>query len=335
MDVLEPFAVFPIPTEGCLLYKGIAFDGCCFYLTMPKSCRIYQFNTDYEQIKIINVNKPYSCICYDNSLDCFWAATDNITGVIFKLDHNLKEIDFIRINPGCRSNAPIKSLSYNCEKNILAAAYSRSLAEITKDGKIRYFQTSANGYFSSVLSAAPYYITSMLAGNTQCISIFDSDGCCLASYELPVMYQVEALLFYPWEKGDNNSLIIYILATKHCCYPRLLKCKLENCNLKPAFCNYEWGRRPKTKEQSANDLIESIALEEAALSNILNELGSKIQKTTQMADNIDDLLEVNKAVNKTITNITQLEHILYAKLETINSLCDKDSRRDSRRSGRE
>ena len=335
MDVLEPFAVFPIPTEGCLLYKGIAFDGCCFYLTMPKSCRIYQFNTDYEQTNIFDVNRHYSCICYDNSQDCFWAVTDKITGVIFKLDHNLKEIDFIRINPGCRSNAPIKSLSYNCEKNILAAAYSRSLAEITKEGKIRYLQTSAKGYFSSVLSAEPYYITSMLTGNTQCISIYDSDGCSLASYQLPAMYRIEGLLFYPWDKGDSDSFIIYILATKHCCYPWLLKCKLENCNLKPAFCNYEWCRRPKTKEQAANDLIESIALEETALSNILNELGSKIQKTTQMADNIDDLLEVNKAVNKTITNITQLEHILYAKLETINSFCSKDSRRDSSRSGRD
>jgi predicted transglutaminase-like cysteine proteinase len=70
-------------------------------------------------------------------------------------------------------------------------------------------------------------------------------------------------------------------------------------------------------------LLESIALEETALSGILNELGNKLQKSIQLANNMDDLLEINKAVNKTITNVTQLEHILYAKLETISSLCNK------------
>ncbi len=81
--------------------------------------------------------------------------------------------------------------------------------------------------------------------------------------------------------------------------------------------------------QSTNDLIESIALEETALAHILNELGEKLQKSIQMADNVCDLLEINTAVNKTIMNITQLEHILYAKLETINSMNPKICREDN------
>jgi hypothetical protein len=59
---------------------------------------------------------------------------------------------------------------------------------------------------------------------------------------------------------------------------------------------------------------------ETALSHVLNALGEKLQKSCQISENICDLMEVNKAVNKTIMNITQLEHILYAKLDTISSL---------------
>lgn len=325
MDILEPFSILSIPTENNLLYKGIAFDGRFFYLTLPRSYCIHQFNLDYEMVKILDVKKPYSCICYDNTQNCFWATFDKKTGVIYKLDHNLREIDFIRIPPGCHGHTPVKGLAYNCEKNLLVIAFSSRLIEISKEGVVQSCKTSNNGYFTSILSIAPFYIASLSKRNSQHICIYDIDGCILACYQFPITYQIEAMVFYPWKKEECAPLEIHILATKHYCYPRLLKIKLEKCNLKPAFCNYDFICKCPKDIQPTNDLIESIALEETALSSILNELGSKLQKSIELANNIEDLLEVNKAVNKTITNITQLEHILYAKLETISSLCDKST----------
>jgi len=323
MEILEPFSVLPLPTDHCLLYKGIAFDGSFFYLTIPKICRIHQFNNNYEITKIYDVKKPYGCICYDSTSNCFWAASDKKAGVIYKLDHNLREIDFIRITPGYPNYAPMKGLSYNCEKNILVAAFSRSLLEITTEGTVQSCKTQPTGYFSSILSLAPFYVASLIKGNSQSVLVYDKDGSVLAFYQFPGIYRIEAMVFYPEKKKESSFIEIHILATKHRCYPRILKIRLENRNLKPAFSNYDLVFRCSKSPQPANDLLESIALEETALSGILNELGNKLQKSIQLANNMDDLLEINKAVNKTITNVTQLEHILYAKLETISSLCNK------------
>lgn len=327
MDKLEPFDILPFPTDNYILYKGIAFDGCFYYMTLPENCLILQFNKDFEQRNVYDVYKSYCCICYDNTENCFWASVDNLNTVIYKLDHNLKEIDLIRINLGSRCNAVMKDISYNCEKNSLFAAFNCFLAEISKNGEVQFLQTADKGYFNGILSAAPFYMVSLFYDNSQRILLFDQDGCTIKSYHFTDLYQIEALLFSPCDKFDKSSFVINILATKHSCYPRLLKCRISNCNLNINMANYDFNCCHRTSEQYTNDLIESIALEETALSNILNELGSKLQKTIHMADNIDQLLEVNKAVNKTIMNITQLEQILYAKLETINSLnrsCHKD-----------
>ncbi|MEG1791601.1 MAG: SpaA isopeptide-forming pilin-related protein [Clostridia bacterium] len=66
-----------------------------------------------------------------------------------------------------------------------------------------------------------------------------------------------------------------------------------------------------------NDIIESVALEEAAISHILNAEGEKIQKAVEKAVCIDDLLKVNCSVQNTISNITNLECVLFNKLRAV------------------
>lgn len=70
--------------------------------------------------------------------------------------------------------------------------------------------------------------------------------------------------------------------------------------------------------------MESIALIETALSHILNAEGEKIQKVLATTDDIEQIICVNKEVNKTIVNATHLEHTLYAKLSALSDcgLCD-------------
>lgn len=78
--------------------------------------------------------------------------------------------------------------------------------------------------------------------------------------------------------------------------------------------------RPGDCAKNCNDIIESIALVEAAISHILNAEGEKIQKILCASDSPCDILRVNEAVNKTIINITQLEHVLYSKLQLTKEL---------------
>lgn len=92
------------------------------------------------------------------------------------------------------------------------------------------------------------------------------------------------------------------------------------------------------RRDAITDIIESVALEQAALAHILNAEGEKIQKVVDLKpyDNImtenppvdvEKLLKVNKSVRDTIDAVTRLEAILQSKLNLFEEcLCDEDSK---------
>ncbi|WP_242860592.1 hypothetical protein [Clostridium sp. KNHs205] len=327
MNTLVPCAVHSLPTDCCMSYKGMAFEGCFFYLTMPKSCTIQKLNKDFTPVGCVKVCRPYSTICYDSTENCFWASVNN-SSQIFKLDHCLNEIDYIQINLCEEECSKIVGLSYNCENDTLLIVFSSFIAEVSKDGcVVRNLQTSCEGHYTAVLSIAPYYVTVHLCEHTQTISFFSNDGCLIKSFCFPIVYVIESILLDSCQKKDNKELAFIILATKHCRYPRLIQCEIDACDMELCCCNYEICCFPcdeeDEKDRCSCDLIESIALVEAALSHILNAEGEKLQRAVELSCNVSDLLEINRTVNKTLMNVTQLEHVLYSKLDTINSLCPR------------
>ncbi|MCL2086502.1 MAG: hypothetical protein FWH05_02765 [Oscillospiraceae bacterium] len=71
-----------------------------------------------------------------------------------------------------------------------------------------------------------------------------------------------------------------------------------------------------SRDQAITDVIESIALQETALSHILNAEGEKMQAFIAAKDiQPNDLLRLNCAVAKFVRTITKLEFLLDAKLE--------------------
>ena len=77
---------------------------------------------------------------------------------------------------------------------------------------------------------------------------------------------------------------------------------------------------PLTRDGSINEIIASIAAEELSLSHILNAEGEKLQYVLgtlpglgESAD-IEDVLDVNKSVQRTLDEITQQQLLLGAKL---------------------
>lgn len=78
---------------------------------------------------------------------------------------------------------------------------------------------------------------------------------------------------------------------------------------------------------AAASLVQSIALEETAISHILNAEGEKIQKALSMHEcDPKDLLKVNESVENMVDKITSLEIVLKAKLDLIKPIlddCDK------------
>lgn len=71
------------------------------------------------------------------------------------------------------------------------------------------------------------------------------------------------------------------------------------------------------KCDAATSLLQSIALEEAAISHILNAEGEKLQKAISMDCRHKDLIEINKSVEDMVDKITALELVLKSKLELV------------------
>ncbi|MGL5353633.1 MAG: hypothetical protein ACRDA5_09950 [Clostridium sp.] len=85
-----------------------------------------------------------------------------------------------------------------------------------------------------------------------------------------------------------------------------------------------------TREGAITDIIQSIALMEAALAHILNAEGEKIQalvgtlepnKPGLVAKTPAELLAINKSVQNMVDSITILEVILQKKLAAVYCEC--------------
>jgi hypothetical protein len=76
--------------------------------------------------------------------------------------------------------------------------------------------------------------------------------------------------------------------------------------------------------QAITDLIESVALQETALSHILNAEGEKMQKIIASNATPEQLLELNNSVFKLINGVTRLEMMFQAKLELFPDKCETE-----------
>lgn len=78
-----------------------------------------------------------------------------------------------------------------------------------------------------------------------------------------------------------------------------------------------------TRPQAITDIIESVALEQTALSHILNAEGEKIQKIVAVATTATEMLAVNKSAQNMVNSITRLEIVLQSKLELFSDcICE-------------
>ena len=77
-----------------------------------------------------------------------------------------------------------------------------------------------------------------------------------------------------------------------------------------------------TRCEAVTDIIESVALEQAALAHILNAEGEKLQAIIAMENSEESLLNVNKSVRDMVNTVAKLEFILQSKLELFSEcLC--------------
>lgn len=80
--------------------------------------------------------------------------------------------------------------------------------------------------------------------------------------------------------------------------------------------------RPTPRSQAISDLIESIALQQTALSHILNAEGEKLQKVLSLEEiTPEDILATNQSVESMVNSVANLETILKDKLGLFKDSC--------------
>lgn len=80
--------------------------------------------------------------------------------------------------------------------------------------------------------------------------------------------------------------------------------------------------RPTPRSQAISDLIESVALQQTALSHILNAEGEKLQKVLSLEEiTPEDILATNQSVESMVNSVANLETILKDKLGLFKDSC--------------
>ncbi len=314
----------PLPVSGGETYRGAAFDGCRYYLTVRCGCVAVVLDRDLRLEKRVETRRPYTALCYDPRRGCFWAASDQCRSALFQLDRDLQEIDRLCLDfPGC---GLLTSVSFCCGSGLLLLSRGNQLLEADPaDGTVRLLREEPES--TLILAAAclpPYIFLSVLRGGKACLLLAACDGTVLAEEPAPPA-PADALLPVPCCPGPRGYSLL-LLANKHGCYPRLFRaCLNEEITASLCPCSWELCRtceedRPCPAPCACTDILESIALEEAAIAHILNAEGEKLQKAAASAAPCE-LLSVNASVQRTIRSVTQLEQVLLSKLESLREIC--------------
>ncbi len=77
-----------------------------------------------------------------------------------------------------------------------------------------------------------------------------------------------------------------------------------------------------TLVQSITDVIESIALEEVGIANVIAAEACKIEKALDLAESIDDLVKINCSVADTLETLVNSQMLLNFKLKKIACIFD-------------
>lgn len=321
MDKKQEFECIPIELcEDEILC--MTFDGCSYYYVLEN--RVIKTKGPAHIVDEFSVSRKYTHICYDWEDRCFWATADEQQYVLYRLNCQMKETASIRMR-GCGGHMGyITGLSYDCGVDKLVVSFYEHIMKVKK-----------NGECSRWISLSGLHIE-----NLACIS----PGCVIAAYKegkLGVYFwmpgkclkkicgvcsdrQIKGMVIDPC---SCSKWILQCLIYFPCGRYFLDKTEIRACdaghhvnNCSHHIC-HKGCRKPKPRPVDCNDIIESIALEEAALAHILNAEGEKIQKIVACSDDYKEIMCVNREVNETIVNVTMLEQTLYAKLRTIARLC--------------
>jgi hypothetical protein len=316
-------------------YNSCAFDGCFYYFTIQCSSEIIKTDSSFYITECFNTCREYDCISYDQTDHCFWAATKKHNNAVFKLNCNMCEIDCITIHGYDNYVGDITGISYNCYTNKLTIAFSNCVLETNKQTGDSVLLYQSNEFqITSVLSLCPGLVISVLYSNEQFVLILDSEGSVRDSQPISYELRIKSILFNPCVDNDDNFYLDFFVLKKGC-YPYIYRYHLllNQLPFQLCQCNFHICNECCCEEEHCGDpcasILNSIARVVAGIAKILDCEGKKLQKIIEESADVEVILNANKEVNKTICNVSQLEYLLYLKLNALvesgvcNEICEE------------
>ncbi|MEG2484105.1 MAG: hypothetical protein RSB51_01415 [Clostridia bacterium] len=335
----------PIAANIAKQYTGCTSDGKSVYLVSTNLAEIHRFNNMYLYESKLDMDMPYSSITYNKNADVFYLSTEDNS--IVCLDKNFKNSKGISPNILKMYKDKITSIAYSEDNNVLYIVNKKDIIAVQMETmEIELITEKINNEEKDITFTAAYNKNSEVY-----IAYTKNSKCFLAKLNKENKVEEE---FYVADDAEINNIFVHnnilklfivgntnyivetnIIENKPCNYYRE-EFSAKRGSYNQCYANYE---NPECEcsncccccledsesnyEQNISDIIESIALEEAGISHILNAEGEKIQKVLEHSRDICEILKVNESVNKTISNVTMLEQILVAKLEIVHNMINK------------
>lgn len=314
-------------------------------MSCPALRQIHVYDRRLRYADCAVCRRPYGSICFDGS--CFWALSHESPGRLYRLDPCLRETDCLSLRlPDCRGfPAGVGVFDERC---LLVCGAFGAAAVSKADGELVSLvgMASEKQRFCAAASLPCGFVGACNCGGTHSLVWRDAGGGEDLRCWLPERVRIEDVA---WCAADGGFWL-YVLVTKQCRYSRLLSCLL--CSVREGgsgdggscHCAAECGGRgggscrcapdcggggcrcaPDCGDggccNRAEEIISSVASVETALSHILNAEGEKIQAVLRRCGDTDRIRQVNADVCRTVTAITQLEQVLYAKMQIALELC--------------
>lgn len=301
-----------------------SFDGEYYYYTIVNERIIIKCTLELDVVEMYGTVDIYDNICYDSEKERFLVNIVNDNSKIIELDKKMREIRDIELE---NMESKITGISYNCsERNIVVSLEKRIFELIEgKECKYRNIYYTENDNIMSVLSVSPYYFVAVSTSIGQKIYLVNKVGKVENSFDVECSIRVKNIVFNPRDEYGICASLDYLAVNNRyeymcskaicgfCIDEKIDKCNYNICDICP-----DEDVRPF---RACKDIIESIAIIETSLGYILYQESEKLRKILENSDDIDEILEVNREINKTIVNVTNLEHILYNKLIAVLDKC--------------
>lgn len=345
----------PLPSCKCNNFTSAIYSGCSYKFLVPSENKVEFYTGKLSKVTSKKVCDKYKLISYAKNSNEFYIVKEDDYNSIYLVDDKFNEINKFDIKANSKYLKKINSISFDKETCKIYICTKYMVYSITMDGDFIKEELSKSA-IRSFLSKEKVYINRCNHQSVATINLLSAAFICdklLVAYEkdssafiseissngnvvdskfiedniaIKTMFLVNGEINFLVQKQDKYD---YIYITNFNCKemsPK--KCLLEQCcNSKP-ICE----KKNKCKKQipceceevCTNSVVQSIALIECAIAEILCSEAEKIKKATKITCNICDLIKVNDSVSTTIKNVTFLEQILTDKLSiAVKHPCNK------------